>query len=66
MPVIVSKIAQVAFGAELSDLHGSYTVWYYTCDLDEFADTILGTINMSVSGDTNDSTSLHVFNEAHE
>ncbi|CAI5745389.1 unnamed protein product [Peronospora destructor] len=61
------KMVQVAFEAERRALkHGLQspsTVWYSTHDLnvDEFADAVLGTINMSISGDTGDSTPLHVF-----
>ncbi|KAG6612990.1 uncharacterized protein IUM83_11893 [Phytophthora cinnamomi] len=54
----------VAFEAERRALnHGLQapsTVWYSTHDLDvdEFADAVLGTVNMSISGDP---TPLHVF-----
>lgn len=57
-------IAEVAFEAErraLSDgLQGPSTVWFSTHDLDvdEFADAVLGTVNMSISSDP---TPLHVF-----
>ncbi|CAI5726015.1 unnamed protein product [Peronospora farinosa] len=61
------EMVQVAFEAERRalkhGLQGPSTVWYSTHDLDvdEFADAVLGTINMSISGDTGDSTPLHVF-----
>ncbi|CAI5736736.1 unnamed protein product [Peronospora destructor] len=61
------KMVLVAFEAEQRalqhGLQGPSTVWYSTHDLnvDEFADAVLGTINMSLSGDTGDITPLHVF-----
>ncbi|POM66209.1 Hypothetical protein PHPALM_17968 [Phytophthora palmivora] len=61
------EMVQVAFEAERRALnHGLQspsTVWYsnHDLDVDEFADAILGTVNMSIGGDSGDSTPLHVF-----
>jgi hypothetical protein len=62
-------MVQVAFEAERRALkHGLQspsTVWYsiHDLDTDEFADAVLGTVNMSISGETGDSTALHVFDK---
>ncbi|KAI9917262.1 hypothetical protein PsorP6_012478 [Peronosclerospora sorghi] len=61
------EMVQVAFEAERRalkhGLQGPSTVWYsvHDLDVDEFADAVLGTINMSISGETGDSKPLHVF-----
>ncbi|CAH0513553.1 unnamed protein product [Peronospora belbahrii] len=61
------EMVQVAFKAEQRALkHGlraPSTVWYsnHDLDVDEFADAVLGTVNMSISGERGDATPLHVF-----
>ncbi|KAG2835345.1 hypothetical protein PC118_g11875 [Phytophthora cactorum] len=60
----LQDMTEIAFEAERRvlnhGLQGPSTVWYsnHDLDVDEFADAVLGTVNMSISGD---SSPLHVF-----
>ncbi|KAL8000209.1 hypothetical protein Plhal703r1_c23g0099711 [Plasmopara halstedii] len=63
----LQSMIQIAFEAERRvlnhGLQGPSTVWYSTHDLDvdEFADAVLGTFNLSISGETEAISPLHVF-----
>ncbi|KAK1943906.1 hypothetical protein P3T76_005302 [Phytophthora citrophthora] len=63
----LQNMVKIAFEAEERALrHGLQapsTAWYSTHDLDvdEFADAVLGTVNISISGESGDRKPLHVF-----
>ncbi|KAG1698631.1 hypothetical protein DVH05_014589 [Phytophthora capsici] len=63
----LENMVAIAFEAEKRALsHGLQapsTVWYspHDLDVDEFADAVLGTVNISISGESGDRKPLHVF-----
>ncbi|KAL3661944.1 hypothetical protein V7S43_013234 [Phytophthora oleae] len=63
----LQNMMEIAFEAEQRALnHGLQapsTVWYssHDLDVDEFADAVLGTVNISISGESGDPKPLHVF-----